>query len=119
MTAIASNWPSFRRGFAGAAIVVAMLAVSLGYSGCSGLPVAAGITQQPKNQSVTILQPVTFNVIAVGGQVSYQWQRDGMDIPGATAATYDIPSAMMSDNNAKFDVVVSNQSKRDVSTTKT
>jgi hypothetical protein len=117
MTAIASNWPSFRRGFAGAAIVVAMLAFSLGYSGCSGLPVAAGITQQPKNQSVTILQPVTFNVIAVGGQVSYQWQRDGMDIPGATAATYDIPSAMMSDNNAKFDVVVSNQSKRDVSTT--
>jgi hypothetical protein len=43
------------------------------------------ITQQTANQSVTADTQVTFSVVATGeGTLSYQWQRDGVDVAGAT-----------------------------------
>ena len=71
--------------------------------------VAPTITTQPANQSVTVGQTATFGVTATGtAPLSYQWQKNNANISGATAASYTTPSTAMSDNGAKFDVIVSN-----------
>jgi len=38
----------------------------------------------------------------------YQWQKNGIDIPGAILSTYTTPPAFSSDNGSLFRVVVSN-----------
>ena len=43
-----------------------------------------------------------------GISYAYQWQRDGVDIPGATAATYRLDPTAAADNGAAFRVVVTN-----------
>src|SRR5207253_4668557 len=40
--------------------------------------------------------------------LSYQWQRAGVPISGATLASYTTPSTTSGDNGAQFTVVVSN-----------
>src|SRR5207253_3499632 len=40
--------------------------------------------------------------------LSYQWQRAGVPISGATLASYTTPSTTSADNGAQFTVVVSN-----------
>jgi hypothetical protein len=51
---------------------------------------APTITQQPISQTVVLdCETVTYSVGATGTPpLSYQWQRDGTDIPGATGSTY-------------------------------
>jgi hypothetical protein len=52
------------------------------------------ITNQP--QSITVAQNAVanFSVTATGtGTLSYQWQKDGVNIPGATSSTYSLASA--------------------------
>jgi outer membrane protein assembly factor BamB len=72
-------------------------------------PVAPSITMQPANQQVAVGQTATFSVTATGtAPLSYQWQKGGMSIAGATAASYTTPAAVASDNNSTFAVVVSN-----------
>jgi len=67
------------------------------------------ITMQPSNQSVTEGQPVTFTVAATGtATLTFQWQRNSVDIPGANSATYNIPATVLSDNGATFRCLVSN-----------
>jgi uncharacterized protein (DUF1800 family) len=61
------------------------------------------------NQSVTVGQTATFTVVATGtAPMTYQWQKAGVNIAGATAATYTTSSASTADNGSTFDVVVSN-----------
>jgi hypothetical protein len=70
---------------------------------------APTIATQPLNATVALAQTTTFSVNATGSTpLSYQWQRDGADIAGATGATYTTPAAISSDNGATFRVVVSN-----------
>lgn len=67
------------------------------------------LTAHPSNQSVTVGQTVTFTVGAAGtAPLSYQWQRNSVDIIGATATSYTISSVSLADNGAKFRCVVSN-----------
>ena len=40
--------------------------------------------------------------------LSYQWRRGGVDIAGATSASYVLNPTAVSDNGASFDVVVTN-----------
>jgi hypothetical protein len=48
-------------------------------------------------------------VIARGNApLSYQWRKNGVDIAGATSATYTTPPATVGDNGSLFSVVVSN-----------
>jgi uncharacterized protein (TIGR03437 family) len=69
------------------------------------------ITVHPANQSVMQGQPATFNVSASGAApLNYQWQRNMVNISGATSPTYTISSAAVADNGAKFRCVVSNGS---------
>ncbi len=67
------------------------------------------ITVQPSNQIVTEGQSATFTVSANGSApLSYQWQRNTVDIAGATASSYTISSATLADNGARFRCVVTN-----------
>ena len=66
------------------------------------------ITTQPSNQSVNVGDPVSLSVVASGSTpIRHQWQHNGTDVPGATAATYPIASAQPSDEGS-YTVVVSN-----------
>lgn len=71
--------------------------------------VAPAITQQPAGASVAVGQTATFAVLATGtAPLAYQWRRDGVAIAGATAAGYTTPAAALTDNGARFSVVVTN-----------
>lgn len=71
--------------------------------------VAPSITTQPANQTVTAGQAATFSVVATGTTpLSYQWQKNGSAISGATAASYTTPATTSSDNGATFQATVSN-----------
>jgi hypothetical protein len=82
-----------------------------GHGGASPPPmtVAPSITTQPTNQTVVAGQPATFTVTAAGtAPLSYQWQKAGTAISGATSSSYTTPATLPSDNGATFVVVVSN-----------
>ena len=67
------------------------------------------ITTPPADQTVNWGQPATFTVIAAGvAPISYQWRRGGVNISGATIASYTTPINGVSDNGATFDVIASN-----------
>jgi hypothetical protein len=71
--------------------------------------VAPSITAQPANQTVTAGQTANFSVAATGtAPLSYQWQKNGAAISGATSASYTTPATTAADSGAKFAVVVSN-----------
>src|ERR1700691_3004469 len=70
---------------------------------------AVTITTQPESQTVAAGQSATFSVIATGAApLTYQWQRNGAAISGATSASYTTPAVTLSDSGAKFTVAVSN-----------
>jgi hypothetical protein len=73
-------------------------------------PTAPTITTQPASITVDAGRPATFSVVAQdnGAAVTYQWRRDGVDIAGATSASYTLTSTTLADNAATFDVVVQN-----------
>jgi hypothetical protein len=72
-------------------------------------PVAPTITTQPVNQTVTAGQTATFTVVAAGtAPLSYQWRKNGVNIAGATAASYTTPATTTSDSGSAFSVVVTN-----------
>jgi hypothetical protein len=66
------------------------------------------ISGHPQSRSVYAGAAVTFSAtIASSTPLSYQWQRNGADIPGATAATYTLDPVQASDA-ADYRVIVSN-----------
>ena len=72
-------------------------------------PVAPSITTQPTNQTVTVGQMATFSVVATGtAPLNYQWQKNGVNISGATAANYTTPATTTADNSTQYKVTVSN-----------
>ena len=72
-------------------------------------PVAPTITTQPANQTVTEGQTAAFTVVATGtAPLNYQWQKNGVNISGATAASYTTPVTTTADSGSTFGVVVSN-----------
>lgn len=71
--------------------------------------VAASIITHPTNQTALQGQPATFQVTAAGSTpLSYQWQRNSVDIPGANSPSYTIPSVRLADSGVRFRCVVSN-----------
>ena len=94
-----------------------LFAIGFVNAGCTGNvaatnnppPVMPSITAQPVSQTVTAGQTATFMVVATGtAPLSYQWQKDGTALSGATSASYTTAATSSSDNGAKFQVVVSN-----------
>ncbi len=70
-------------------------------------PTAPVILVQPQSKTVRISDPVSLSVVATNLLwLTYQWQHDGSDIPGATDPTFEI-SAVTSDDAGTYTVVVS------------
>ncbi len=66
------------------------------------------IREQVANQTATAGSKVTLSIDAVGRDpVTYQWRKDGVDIPGATDATYVLPS-VQAFHAGDYTVVVTN-----------
>ena len=66
------------------------------------------ITTEPANQSISVGQKATFDVIATGsGALTYQWNKNAITIAGATSASYTTPASTNADNGASFTVTVS------------
>jgi Zn-dependent metalloprotease len=66
------------------------------------------ITTQPADRTVSRGATATFTVVATGTGLNYQWRKSGVNISGATSASYTTPPTTRSDNNKTFSVVVSN-----------
>ena len=97
------------------AIIGILVAFSL--AGCSGYgsgtvnggAIAPYISTQPANQTVSVGQTATFSVGAAGTPpLTYQWQKNGADIPGATSSSYTTPVTTSADSGAMFRVVITN-----------
>ncbi|MBL8330669.1 MAG: hypothetical protein JNJ71_17660 [Rubrivivax sp.] len=84
-------------------------------SAAAGLSVTAAalapvIATQPANVTVAAGTSATFSVAIGAGTApfSYQWLRNGTDIPGANASSYTTGTLSASDTGASFQVRVSN-----------
>jgi Abnormal spindle-like microcephaly-assoc'd, ASPM-SPD-2-Hydin/Immunoglobulin domain/Immunoglobulin I-set domain len=65
------------------------------------------ISAQPANMTVIVGQTATFSVTATGtGTLTYQWNKNGTAISGATSASYTTPATAATDNGALFSVTV-------------
>ena len=70
--------------------------------------IAPSISSQPANLTVAAGQSASFTVTASGtAPLQYQWQRNGVNIAGATSPTYTF-NTIGADNGATFRAVVSN-----------
>jgi hypothetical protein len=96
--------------FACAAIIAGSVLIGCsGYTSGGSTPAAPVITTQPANQTVSVGQAAAFTVAATGTPpLSYQWQKNGAAISGATSSSYATPATTAADNGAQFRVVVSN-----------
>lgn len=56
------------------------------------------ITQQPAAVNVDLDRPFSLSVSATGSTLQYQWKKNGVNIDGATLATYAVAKATASDN---------------------
>lgn len=70
------------------------------------------ITRDPADATAGLGQTATFDVgtIVPNGdpdRITFQWQKNGQDIPGATNDTYTTPPVLASDDNATYRCVVS------------
>jgi hypothetical protein len=104
-TTSADNGTSFR--------VIVTNPISSVTSNAATLTVNAGggpsITTQPANQTVSVGQTATFSVTASGAApLSYQWQKNQVNIAGATSASYTTPATTSADNGTSFRVIVTN-----------
>ena len=67
------------------------------------------ITTQPASQTAFAGQTATFSVGATGSPtLSYQWQKNGAPIAGATSTSFTTPVLAAVDNGSSYSVVVTN-----------
>lgn len=65
------------------------------------------ITAAPADQTVAAGQAARFAVTATGtAPLTYQWRKNGQNLPGATSSTLTVPVALLSDSGALYSVVV-------------
>ena len=63
------------------------------------------ITTQPQSQTVFVGTNVTFNVVATGSGLTYQWRKGGVNIIGATGSSYTMNNIALTDAG-NYDVVI-------------
>jgi hypothetical protein len=72
------------------------------------------IISQPESVAVNETFNVLLQVVAVGGELSYQWRKDGVLIPGAQSSSFVISDVTVLDSGS-YDVVVSSESEQSIS----
>lgn len=91
-----------------AALVAATLAACGGDGSMAGT-MPPSISAQPQDASIVSGNTATFTVTAAGmTPITYQWQKNGSAINGATSASYTTPAELPTDSGASFAVVVMN-----------
>jgi hypothetical protein len=73
--------------------------------------VPPAVATQPANKTVIAGQTATFTVTASAGStapLTYQWNKNGIAISGATAASYTTPATTTADSGAQFTVTITN-----------
>lgn len=100
--------PRALRGGAASVFALILSACYVAVDGDGNLSAGAVvITQQPRDASVRVGAQAEFSVGAAGGgTLSFQWRRNAVDIPGATAAAYRTPAVTASDDGARLSVRV-------------
>ena len=74
------------------------------------------ITEDPQNKKVPEGVTATFKVAAIGDSpLSFQWQKNGSNILGATDSFYTTPVTTVADSGNVYRVVVTNSSGSDTS----
>ena len=77
--------------------------------GVSATALKPAIATQPAAQSVITGETATFTVTATGtSPFSYQWKKNGVNIPSATSDSYTTPATSISDSGLAYSVVVTN-----------
>ncbi|HEX8528473.1 MAG TPA: PQQ-dependent sugar dehydrogenase, partial [Cytophagales bacterium] len=67
------------------------------------------ISAQPTSQTVPLGGSATFTVGASGSApLAYQWQRNGVNISGANAASYTVSNVTLASSGATFRAIVTN-----------
>jgi hypothetical protein len=99
------------------------LAFVVGLAACGSsspapTPAAPVITTQPASQVVLLNQTATFTVVATGtGTLTYQWQKNGVAISGATATSYTTPALTSESDEGLFKAVVSDSYSQSAAST--
>ncbi|WP_067276069.1 hypothetical protein [Mitsuaria sp. 7] len=93
-----------------AALSLVVAACGGGGGGDSGsnTPAKPAIATQPDSIAVLTDGTATLTVAATGTGLSYQWQKNGADIVGATSASYQTPAITFVDQDNLYTVVVTN-----------
>jgi len=73
------------------------------------IPIAPAITLEPTDTTILIGSSATFQVQASGTTLSYQWQKNGVDISDATQPTYSLIPASLLENGDQYSVKITNQ----------
>ena len=79
---------------------------NLGVYGATDLPV---FVPPPASQTVTVGATATFTATVVGAPtLSYQWQKDGVDIPGATGFSLSVTNVYYTDGGHQYALAATN-----------
>ena len=72
--------------------------------------IGLSIAQHPQTTTITEERTVTFEargtVTPVGTPISYRWQRNGVDIPGATGSRLTLVNVQLSENNTRYRAII-------------
>jgi hypothetical protein len=78
----------------------------MGAYGTNSLPVCI---QPPASQTVTVGATATFTAAVIGAPtITCQWQKDGVDIPGATGWTLSVPNVYYTDGGHQYAMAATN-----------
>jgi DNA-binding protein len=102
------DFPAWLRRALVAASLLALAACGSGGDLGPDPGIAPAITTQPASLTAEDQSSATFSVTATGADLTYQWQRDGADIAGATLAVYTTAELTLADTGAVFSVLISN-----------
>lgn len=86
--------------------LVGAVAVLASCGGGGGSTPATTVSAQPQSQTVVAGNAVTLAVSATGENLTYQWNKNGVAIAGATAATYTIAPEATLEASASYTATI-------------